>query len=259
MAESLAAASASLDATGAASLSRSRFFVAMSGGFLLLVVLGFSPTFYLRAFFDVPQIPGYLYFHGAVLTAWFLGVFVQTLLIAGRNVQVHRRLGWCLAGLAIAVVALSLFTSLNTVPRRVAAGATLADLEPRIRFIAEVIWSNLLALVTFVILLMIGILCRRDASAHRRLMLLASLTLLSPSLTRIFGFSIFAGFDTHLLSAFGVFLLVIPLVAYDTISARRIHPATLYGGVLFVGQKALAMFVLATSASGQALVRSLAS
>ena len=257
MAESVAAIAASLDATGAP--TRSRFFVAMSGTFLLLVLIGFAPTFYLRAFFEVPGIPGYLYFHGAALTAWFLGVFVQTLLIAGRNVDTHRRLGWCLVGLAVVVVAVSLFTSLNTVPRRIAAGATLADLEPRITFIAEVIWSNLLALVTFITLLTIGVLRRRDASAHRRLMLLASLTLLSPSLTRIFGFSIFAGFDTHLFSTVGVFTLVIPLVVYDMISAKRIHPATLFGGALFIGQKALAMFVIATSAPGQSLVRSLAS
>ncbi len=257
MAESVAALAASLDATGAR--TRSRFFVAMSGTFLLLVLIGFAPTFYLRAFFDVQGIPGYLYVHGAALTAWFLGVFVQTLLIAGRNVDTHRRLGWCLVGLAVVVVAISLFTSLNTVPRRIAAGATLADLEPRITFIAEVIWSNLLALVTFITLLTIGVLRRRDASAHRRLMLLASLTLLSPSLTRIFGFSIFAGIDTHLLSTFGVFTLVIPLVVYDMISAQRIHAATLFGGALFIGQKALAMFVIATSSAGQSLVRSLAS
>lgn len=259
MAESVAAVAASLNATGASTRTRSRFFVAMSGTFLLVVLIGFAPTFYLRAFFDVPGIPGYLYLHGAALTAWFFGVFVQTLLIAGRNADAHRRLGWCLVGLAVLVVAVSLFTSLNTVPRRIAAGATLADLEPRVRFIAEVIWSNLLALATFVTLLTIGVLRRRDAAAHRRLMLLASLTLLSPSLTRIFGFSIFAGFDTHLLSTFGVFTLVLPLVVYDLISTKRIHPATLFGGALFIGQKALAMFVIAASAPGQALVRGLAS
>lgn len=259
MADSVASVAASLDATGTSTRARSRFFIAMSATFLLLVLIGFAPTFYLRAFFDVPEIPGYLYLHGALLTAWFLGVFVQTLLIAGRNVDTHRRLGWCLVGLAVLVVGVSLFTSLNTVPRRIAAGATLADLEPRIRFIAEVIWSNLLALATFIMLLTIGVLRRRDASAHRRLMLLASLTLLSPSLTRVFGFSMFAGFDTHLLSTFGVFALVIPLVVYDTVSAKRIHPATLLGGALLIGQKVLAMFIIATSAPGQALVRSLAS
>jgi hypothetical protein len=48
---------------------RSRFFVVMSIVLLLIVFTGFSRTFYLRAFFDVPPIPAHVYLHGALLTA----------------------------------------------------------------------------------------------------------------------------------------------------------------------------------------------
>lgn len=59
--------------------ARSRFYAGMSGMLLLIVLAGFSRTLYLRAFFDVPEIPAYVALHGIVLTAWFVGVFFRRL------------------------------------------------------------------------------------------------------------------------------------------------------------------------------------
>jgi hypothetical protein len=83
---------------------RSRFFVGMSIVLLLIVLVGFSRTFYLRAFFDVPPIPPHVYVHGAILTAWFALFCLQTSLVAGGRSDLHQRLGVVGVGLGIAVI-----------------------------------------------------------------------------------------------------------------------------------------------------------
>ena len=72
---------------------RSKFFLYVSYALLVIVLIGFSPTFYLRAFFDVPAIPLYVYAHGAALTAWFIWFCVQTTAVNNGSVALHRRLG----------------------------------------------------------------------------------------------------------------------------------------------------------------------
>lgn len=61
------------------------FFTVMSGALLLFVLVGFSRSFYLRPFGDLPPLSGALHVHGAALTAWFVLLFVQALLVRSRN------------------------------------------------------------------------------------------------------------------------------------------------------------------------------
>ena len=49
-----------------------KFAVGMAVALFAVNFAGFVPTFFLRPFFDVPEVPLYLYLHGAVGTAWFL-------------------------------------------------------------------------------------------------------------------------------------------------------------------------------------------
>ena len=65
------------------------FFPAMSSLLVVLVFLGFAPTYYLRPVTAGP-IPAYLHVHGAAMTAWFLLLLVQTALIATRRRAIHR-------------------------------------------------------------------------------------------------------------------------------------------------------------------------
>ncbi len=77
------------------------FFSAMSAVLITGVFLGFAPTYYLRPSEAVP-IPRYLHVHGAAMTAWFLLLLLQSLLIATGRRSIHRRTG--IAGAVIAVV-----------------------------------------------------------------------------------------------------------------------------------------------------------
>lgn len=97
----MAATAASIASRPGALLELNRTF-AVSVAVVMFIVnfVGFGPTFFLRPFFDVPQIPLYLYLHGVLGTAWFALVVTQALLIANRQFTRHRQLGWFGLGLA---------------------------------------------------------------------------------------------------------------------------------------------------------------
>lgn len=64
------------------------YFTVMSGALLVFVLAGFSQTFYLRPLGELPPLSGPLHVHGAVLTVWFVLLFVQALLVRSKNVRV---------------------------------------------------------------------------------------------------------------------------------------------------------------------------
>jgi hypothetical protein len=234
--------------------ARSRFYVAMAGGLLLIVLLGFTPTLYLRAFFDVPEIPVSVFVHGIVLTAWFVAFFLQTALVAVRRTDIHRRLGWVGGGLGVAVLATSTAVTLNMVPRRVALGV---DIEARIAFFSFIVWSDFAALLTFTIFLSTAIALRRHPESHKRLMLLSSISLVQPALARIFFWSVFAGLDLIVWLVVSQLLFVLALGLYDLVSRKRVHPVTLLGGSFLMGTMLVSIYVIATSEAGRSFVRGL--
>jgi hypothetical protein len=96
------------------------FYFAMSGAFLAIVLIGFTPSLYLRGmFFPGQPMPGgaVTYAHGFVMTTWFLLFFVQTGLIRKDNFQRHRQLGVVGAFVGLGVVIAGVTTSLGVVSR----------------------------------------------------------------------------------------------------------------------------------------------
>jgi hypothetical protein len=69
-----------------------------------VLIVGFAPSLYLRAFFDVPPIAGYLHVHGAVVTSWFVWLVLQTSMVRTGRTATHRRLGVIGAVIAVLVV-----------------------------------------------------------------------------------------------------------------------------------------------------------
>jgi hypothetical protein len=72
---------------------------------LVVVLVGFSPTFFLRPLLKDRPLPGVLDLHGAVLTSWFLLTVLQGWLIRTRRLRLHRRIGcYAVASYAAVVV-----------------------------------------------------------------------------------------------------------------------------------------------------------
>jgi len=201
------------------------FYSGMAVLMALTVFAGFARTFYLRAFFDVPTIGGaseltpLVQLHGAVFTSWVVLFIVQTGLIRSRRVAVHRRLG--IAGIVLA--ATMVFVGLRTAVAAAAKGAAPPGLDPLAFMIVP-----FADMVLFTLFVSSAFVKRRDREAHKRLMLLAYVSIITAAIARIPGL-----IGVGPLVAFSMSLVFVALgMAYDGYSRRRVHPVYLWGGAL---------------------------
>ncbi len=224
---------------GAAPRARRRFFVAISAAVLAVVLVGFAPTLYLRVLLDVPPIPVYLYVHGALLTAWFVLLVAQTALIRSGSVATHRRLGAAGVSVGAAVIVVSALVTLRLVDRIMHA-PTQPDMNlsaimgfgterPLLGLAATALWGNLTSLVVFTLLLGCAVLMRNRGDVHKRLMILASLSILPPAIARISRWPGLGG-DLGPFVPIVMLLLLSAMVSFDLYTRRRVHWATLVGG-----------------------------
>jgi hypothetical protein len=95
---------------------------------------------------------------------------------------------------------------------------------------------------------------RRQSESHKRLMLLATISLLTAAVGRFLR-QVGMGVAPNLFYGTDVFVLV--LVLYDLALRGRVHPATLWGGALVVGFKPLLFYVLSGTSPWLALADAL--
>jgi len=209
-----------------------RFFGGMAIAFALTVLAGFSRTYYFNELATEPfALSPLLHWHGAVYTAWILLLVVQTLLIAGRRVDLHRRLGAAGAVLAIVMVGLGIGVAVS----RTASGAIADAGVPPLVFLAVPV----LGMVVFGGLVIAALLERRNSGAHKRLMLLATLELVTAAVSRLPLVE-----DWGPIGFFGVTdLFVVAIVVYDFAALKRVHAATLWGGLFFVLSQPLRLVI----------------
>ena len=226
------------------------FYGAISTVLLLSVLIGFSRTFYLRAVFDVPGVPNYVLVHGGILTAWFAGLLLQALLVRTGRTRVHRQLGWVVGGAGLLVLAITAPTILNLAPRQSAQSFAIDDRVVRI------VWLDVAILVAFAVFLGTGFLMRHRTSWHKRLMVLASISIVTPAVGR--GWRLVPALNelNAVLTTSALVLFLVSLALHDLFSHRRIHSATLVGAAFLMGMRAVAG-VIADSEWGRSFVRGL--
>jgi hypothetical protein len=203
----------------------------------LIVLVGFARTYYLKPFFDTPDIAGRIvHLHGIVMTAWVLLFVTQISLVATRRTQVHRRLGIFGAVLAGLVVIVGILTALYAAAR----GATPGP--PALSFLIIPLGDMLI----FSILIGLALYFRRKLDVHKRLMLLAAINLLTPAIARIpLDFIINGG----PLVFFGLTdLCLLACVVFDTLKHRRLHPVFLWGTIFIIAMQPLRLLIAGTDA-----------
>lgn len=221
--------------TGTRSRQR-RFFVGVAVVVAVTVFIGFAPTYYLRGLFRVESLSLRVHLHGILFTAWILLFLVQSCLVSARRTDLHRRLG-VFAGLLVVPMLVSGVT-VALAWARSESSVAVGALARESRLVVMVI--PLASVLLFASLAGIGLYMRRRPDVHKRLMLLATIALLPPALGRI---PILAANGPA--AFFGVTLLfVLSIVVYDYWTWRRVHPASLWGGLClaasFPGRIALA-------------------
>jgi hypothetical protein len=235
--------------TRADSTSRTRsgprlFWVGMAAFLVLIVFLGFWPTYFGPLLSG--EAPGHpeglvettavIHVHGAVFVGWMALLLGQTVLAARGRMRAHMTLG-SYGGLALGI-AVVLAGSL-IVYQQAAAAVAKAPVSwaerPRILLGAISQWS---ALLTFSILVGLGLLYRTRPAAHKRYVVWATVQLLAGPATNRMEYLLGSWSN-----AIGIAAMVAPLLAYDLYTEGRLHWATLVGAGL-IGANYVLVYLL---------------
>ena len=217
------------------------FYGGMAIAMGLTVLAGFSSTYYLRFLTGGPKatlsggpFTTLVYVHGALFTAWVLLFIVQTALIAGRRVAVHRRLGIAGAVLAAAMILAGTFIAIATAKR----GAGPVGADPLASLVIP-----LFDMILFTTFVTAALALRRDKEAHKRLMLLAYISIIVAAVARLPGI-LPLGPPAFFGLAFSFALLA---VAYDLVTRRRVHKAYAWGVPLLLASVPVRLLVSGTA------------
>ncbi len=191
---------------------------------LVLVFAGFAQTFYLKNWFGTPPLSNLLLLHGLVMSAWLTLFVVQTALVEFGRTDLHRRLGVAGAGLAALVLIVGVVAALDAGRR---GFSPAPEVTPQM-FLA----IPLVDMVVFAIFVGLALAKRRNSGTHKRLMLLGTVSMLTPAVARL---PLDALKQAGLPAFFGVTLaVVILIVVIDTMRHRRLHPAFGWGAALLI-------------------------
>jgi uncharacterized membrane protein YozB (DUF420 family) len=196
------------------------FFVAMACLFPLLVLAGFIPD-YVVIFGGQLKVHWFSHLHGVIMSSWLVMFLTQSLLVAKGNISRHRQLGMLSFGLGIIVW----FTMIGVTFRAlIANNPPISDPQFDILLIA------LNQIVLFGLFFTWGMIIRKkDTSAHKRLLLLATIVILQAAIDRL---PWLPGMGTAFFMRF-LYLdaLLIPLLIYDWLTLKRIHHITWLGAI----------------------------
>jgi hypothetical protein len=238
-------------------LSDRRFFAGMALAMAATAFVGFAPTYYLVGLNDAPTpvLTTRIHLHGAFATAWLLLLIVQTQLIAAGRRDLHKILGFAGAAVAVATLVTGITVALES-ERRVHTAAnagTLADPYVFLMF-------PMMSVGVFSVFVLLAILKRHRPDTHKRLMLLGTISLIGPALARIVTMAVKGFGFVGLPGVVGAVLLmnvfIVALAIRDFKTRGQLHPATLWGGGLFVLSEPL-RFVVAYSEPWQSFARML--
>jgi hypothetical protein len=210
--------------------SRSKFFLLMSVACFAVALIGFSPTLFfplIRGTFASTNAP-VAYVHAILMFGWLIFFIAQASLIRERHVSLHRRLGWLGAALATAIVIVGFPAQLDFLHRGVAARGETAGL------LREVV-GGLMGFLTFGALVAAALLLRRDTATHKRLLLLATISILIPAWSR-FAFFVPAGMRNPVVFAVLWYIPLLVAIAHDCLTHKRVHPAYVWVGCLFIAE-----------------------
>jgi hypothetical protein len=229
-----------------------KFYSRMALFLVLLVLLGFGPSFYLRGIVPSyprpnPTLPPTVILHGTVFTLWMAAIVAQTQLISARKYEVHMFLGKLTMLLAILMIPVMYLTAVWQVAR--------ANQPP---FTDPLTWTivPLAVIIPFAIMVWQGWTHRRNAQWHKRCMLSAAiLVVMGPAIGRIpLAPPVLVGFTFQFLLGLALF---VPLFVWDRRTQGHVHPATKLGFAMAAVSVIIPLSVFWTGADWAGVARHL--
>lgn len=203
-----------------------RFYTIMALAMLAVAYIGFARSFFLRPLFPewpAPTEPIFLV-HGVFFSAWCVLLVVQALLIGVKRVDIHRKLGMLGVGVAAGMVVLGVVGSLIAANRP--TGFTGVPVPP-LQFLVVPLFD----LVFFATFFLLALKNRANAQAHKRLMVLATVSLLAAAFARWpYIYEIGNPFVYFGLAD----LFIVALAIWDFRTRGQLHPVTRWGGLALI-------------------------
>jgi len=200
-------------------------FLVLVGLIWLGIVMGFGPAIF-EHFQTGQAYPLIIHLHAAFFVGWLLLLTIQVLLIRVRRTDLHRKLG--MTGMAMAPAMVVLGIAAGIIVEQINFGTPLS----RPPFMA-IEFTDMLA---FAGLAGAALVLRGNASAHKRLILLATFYITDAGYARWLGPSVHSiigsGFSGRFTGLFlGPDLLLLALGGYDLFTRKRLHPAYVAGSL----------------------------
>jgi hypothetical protein len=212
------------------------FFSGMALLMAATVFAGFAPTYYMAGMFHAPLPSLTIHLHGAAFTLWMLVFIAQTSLAAAGRIDVHRKLGLAGICLACVMVVLGVMAATDSLVR--GAGPPGRD----VKAFYIITMSNMLI---FAVLIFFAFRARRDPSTHKRLTLVASISLLLAAISRL---PIAYTYRNPPHGAVISYVFLALLISYDLWSTHKIHRATLWASAFIVFVYQIRVFIGRTDA-----------
>lgn len=194
------------------------------------VLAGFVPDIIQHLRTGAEPYPISVHVHAVISLGWLTLLTSQTLLVRQRRLRLHRKLGITGAVLAPLVVIVGFWAALSF------ESAALGTSRSRPQFIAIEL-SNIIEFAGLAAAALVG---RTRPSFHKRLMLLATLSLTPAAFNRAIGRSLLhpllgnGVWQTYVQIFAATDLMVLGIGAYDLWTRGRLHPAWVFGAVWIV-------------------------
>lgn len=204
------------------------FYVGLGVLSFFFVALGFSYTYFIPLAAGKLSVPLVYHVHGAMYFLWILLIIVQPLLVRHRRPGIHRSVGYFGFSLAVGMFFIGIVMSIVSGTRYVSAGQA-----EEARSFLIVPFTDMIFFGTFAGLSLMNL---KNPEAHKRLMVLATLSILPAAFGRILGVN---GIDPGTATGFAIAILLqesllILGVIHDFTAKRRIHPVYRWGGAAVV-------------------------
>ena len=219
-----------------------RFYVRIAAACLVVAVVGFAPTYWLPLFRGTLNVSAISHVHAVVFYSWTLLFLAQTWLAANRKLTRHREWGVVGVALATTMVFVGMAAAITSLKQSTADGFGDA-----VRAFTIIPVSGL---VFFVVLLVVALIKVKQIEIHKRLMLVATVSLLQAAVGRWFLIFIapvaigggpvspppvFVTIMPGLLSD----LLIVAAMMHDRKTRGRVHPVYWIAGGALVALQVL--------------------
>lgn len=215
---------------------------------VLLGVIFVSILPYYVKVYNTPEIVSATFIvHSILYFGWYILFAAQSNLVSSGNFSAHKKLGYM-------SVALFVFLIISGVEMLI---GVMAAYDPNwtgghVHSRASFVWGILHTLFSFFIFYILGIFFRKQLQLHKRFMLMASLSMVSASVTRV-AFLPFIPVEGTILTLVATYAFLLTPMVIDRLAFNAIHPVFKWCVPIYVVTQIICIGILPATEIGRAI------